>query len=93
MDVIDAVGRYGMEAVVVDPWVDTQEAQIESEYRIEVLTSIPADGDTYPAVIAAVAHGQFTPPTSDPWQELLEPNVLLLYLKGNLPRHLEAIRL
>lgn len=26
VDVIEALGRYGMEAVVVDPWVDTQEA-------------------------------------------------------------------
>jgi len=90
VDVIDALGCYGMEAVVVDPWVDTQEAQ--REYGLEVLTQIPA-GDTYPAVIAAVAHRQFTALTSEQWQELLHPNGLLLDLKGILPRQLEAIRL
>jgi len=90
VDVIDALGRYGMEAVVVDPWVDTQEAQ--REYGLEVLTQIPA-GDTYQAVIAAVAHRQFTDLTSEQWQQLLERNCLLLDLKGILPRQLEAIRL
>ncbi len=90
VDVIEALGRYGMEAVVVDPWVDTQEAQ--REYGLKVLAQIPA-GDTYPAVIAAVAHRQFTALTSEQWQELLHPNGLLLDLKEILPRQLEAIRL
>lgn len=91
VDVIEALGRYGMEAVVVDPWVDTQEAQ--KEYGLEVLTQIAAGGDTYPAVIAAVAHRQFNALTSEQWQQLLEPNGLLLDLKGIVPRQLEAIRL
>ena len=90
VDVIDALGRYGMEAVVVDPWGDTQEAQ--SEFGLEVLTQIPA-GDTYQAVIAAVSHRQFTALTSKQWQQLLKPKGLLLDLKGILPRKLEAIRL
>ena len=58
-----------------------------------MLTQIPADGDTYPAVIAAVAHRQFTALTPEQWQKLLEPNGLLLDLKGIMPRQLEAIRL
>jgi len=91
VDVIEALGRYGMEAVVVDPWVDTQEAQ--KKYGLEVLTQIAAGGDTYPAVIAAVAHRQFNALTSEQWQQLLEPNGLLLDLKGIVPRQLEAIRL
>jgi UDP-N-acetyl-D-galactosamine dehydrogenase len=90
VDVIEALGRYGIKAVVVDPWVDTQEAQ--REYALEVLPQIPA-GDTYPAVIAAVAHRQFTALTSEQWQQLLEPNALLLDLKGIVPRELEPIRL
>lgn len=57
-----------------------------------MLTQIPA-GDTYPAVIAAVSHRQFTALTSEQWQQLLEPNGLLLDLKGILPRQLDAIRL
>ena len=80
-----------MEAVVVDPWVDTQEAQ--REYGLEVLPELPTGENTYPAVIAAVAHRQFTALTSEQWQQLLEPNGLLLDLKGILPRQLEAIRL
>lgn len=91
VDLIEALGRYGMEAVVVDPWVDKQEAQ--REYGLEVLTQVPAGGDTYPAVIAAVAHRQFTALISEQWQQLLHPNGLLLDLKGILPRQLEAIRL
>ena len=91
VDVIEALGRYGMEAVVVDPWVDTQEAQ--REYGLEVLTQIPVDIDTYPAVIAAVAHRQFTALTSEQWQQLLEPNGLLLDLKGIIPRKLKAMRI
>ena len=91
VDVIEALGRYGMEAVVVDPWVDKQEAQ--REYGLKVLTQVPAGGDTYPAVIAAVAHRQFTALTSEQWQELLHPNGLLLDLKGIVPRELEVIRL
>jgi len=59
---------------------------------LEVLNQIPA-GDTYQAVIAAVAHRQFTDLTSEQWQQLLEPKGLLLDLKGILPRKLEAIRL
>jgi len=43
VDVIEALGRYGMEAVMVDPWVDTQEAQ--RGYGLKVLAQIPA-GDT-----------------------------------------------
>jgi len=91
VDLIEALKRYGMEPVVVDAWVDTQEAQ--REYGLEVLTQIPADGVSYPAVIAAVAHRQFTALTSEQWQQLLEPNGLLLDLKGTVPRQLEAIRL
>jgi UDP-N-acetyl-D-galactosamine dehydrogenase len=90
VDVIEALGRYGMEALVVDSWVDTQEAQ--REYGLEVFKEIPA-GITYPAVIAAVAHKEFAALAAQQWQELLDPLGVLLDLKAIVPRHLQPIRI
>ena len=56
VDLVDALQRYCMEPVVVDPWVDPQEAQ--REYGISLLPTIPP-ASRYGAVIAAVAHKQF----------------------------------
>ena len=90
VDVIEALGRYGMEAVIVDPWVDTQEAQ--REYGLEVFKEIPA-GITFPAVIAAVAHQEFAALAAQQWQELLDPLGVLLDLKAIAPRYLQPIRI
>jgi UDP-N-acetyl-D-galactosamine dehydrogenase len=90
VNVIEALGRYGMEAVVVDPWVDMQEAQ--REYGLEVFKEIPA-GITYPAVIAAVAHQEFVALAAQQWQELLDPLGVLLDLKAIVPRQLQPIRI
>jgi len=62
-------------------------------YGMEVLPELPTSRNTFPAVIAAVAHRQFSALTSEQWQQLLEPNGLMLDLKGIVPRQLEAIRL
>lgn len=91
VDVIEALSRYGMETVVVDPWVDKQEAK--SEYGLEVHAQIPSGEDTYPAVIASVAHRQFEALTAQQWQQLLQANGLLMDLKGIVPRQLNPIRL
>jgi len=90
VDVIGALQRYGMEPALVDPWVDAEEAR--REYGLTVLPSIPA-GSRYQAVVAVVAHHQFTTLTEAGWSQLLQPDGLIVDLKGILPRELGAIRL
>jgi UDP-N-acetyl-D-galactosamine dehydrogenase len=90
VDVIAALHRYGIEPVVVDPWVDADEAL--RVYGLSVLASIP-EGLRYQAVIAAVAHQQFIDLKEENWSLLLKSDGLLLDLKGIVPRNLNPLRL
>ena len=90
VDVIAALQRYRMELVLVDPWVDVEEARWE--YGLTVLATIPASS-RYEAVIAAVAHRQFVGIPEASWQELLLREGVLLDLKGVMPRALQPLRL
>lgn len=90
VDVIAALQRYGIQPILVDPWVDADEAM--REYGLTVLASIP-EGSRYQAVIAAVAHFQFINFTEESWSQLLQPDGLFLDLKGILPRSLNPLRL
>ena len=90
VDVLAALRRYGMESVVVDPWVDPEEAQ--REYGLTVLDKIPED-ICWRVVFAAVAHYEFVTRTAEQWRQLLEPNGVLVDLKSIMPRELGALRL
>jgi len=90
VDVLEALRRYGMEPVLVDPWVDAAEA--EREYGLTVLGEIPT-GRRWIAVVAAVAHREFAAQSAAQWRQLLEPSGVLLDLKGIVPRELGALRL
>jgi UDP-N-acetyl-D-galactosamine dehydrogenase len=90
VDVIAALQRYAMEPVLVDPWVDAEEAR--REYGLTVLAEIPI-ASTYGAVIAAVAHRQFVGIPEASWRQLLTPSGVLLDLKGIVPREVGALRL
>ena len=90
VDLIRSLERYGMELDVVDPWVDPPEAL--REYGLSVKPEIP-HSSRYGAVVAAVAHDQFTNLTIQQWRVLLSPGGLLLDLKGIMPRELEALRI
>ena len=90
VDLIRGLQRYGMEVVVVDPWVDKDVAQ--REYGVRVMDHIPAEV-RYGAVAAAVAHRQFTALAAEQWRQLLTPGGVLLDLKGIVPRELGALRL
>ncbi len=90
VDVLEALQRYGMEPVVVDPWVDHEEAQ--REYGLTVLGEIPADR-CWSAVVAAVAHREFAALSSEEWRQLLAPSGVLVDLKGIVSRELGALRL
>ena len=90
VDVIEALRRYGMEPVVVDPWVDPEEAQ--RDYGLDVMAEIPP-GSSWQGVVVAVAHQQFTGLPAEHWRQLLAANGVLLDLKGIVPRELGALRL
>ncbi|MEB3234624.1 MAG: nucleotide sugar dehydrogenase [Cyanobacteriota bacterium] len=90
VDVIAALRSYGIEPVVVDPWVDAAEA--EAEYGLQVTAEPPA-GPPWAAVIAAVAHRQFVALGAAGWQALLGSDTVLLDLKGIAPRALATVRL
>jgi UDP-N-acetyl-D-glucosamine/UDP-N-acetyl-D-galactosamine dehydrogenase len=90
VDVIEALRRYGMEPVVVDPWVDPEEAQ--RDYGLDVLAEIPPSR-SWQGVVVAVAHHQFTGLPAEHWRQLLAANGVLLDLKGIVPRELGALRL
>ena len=79
-----------MEPVIVDPWVNIEEAK--REYGLDVQADIPEDTD-FVAVVGAVAHKQFCELTVSEWQQLIKPNGLFLDLKGLIPRDLRAIRI
>ncbi len=90
LDLVQALRRYRIEPVVVDPWVDPLEAS--REYGMAVRGAIPAD-QTFIAVVLAVAHHQFELLTPVRWSQLLEPGGVLMDLKGIIPRELGPLRL
>ena len=90
VDMIDALGRYGMEVEVVDPWVNPEEAQ--REYGLTITPTMPTQ-DSYAAVVVAVAHQQFVQLAPEEWRQLLIANGVTLDLKGIVPRELEPVRI
>jgi UDP-N-acetyl-D-galactosamine dehydrogenase len=89
INIILALKSYGMDPVLVDPWVDAVEAR--QEYSLTVEATIPCN--RYAAVIAAVAHNQFVGIPEDTWRGLLLVEGVLLDLKGVMPRTLQPLRL
>ena len=89
VDLIQGLERYGMDVEVVDPWVDSDEAQ--QGYGLNVSSVIPANC-AYGAVVAAVAHRQFVEIDSEQWRQMVAANGVLLDLKGIIPRELGACR-
>ena len=90
VDLIQALQRYSIEPVLVDPWVDPKEAR--HEYGLTVLREIPSN-QVWSAVVAAVAHREFASLSTETWSHLLEPTGVLVDLKGIVPRELGALRL
>lgn len=90
VDVVEGLKRYGIEPILVDPWVDPEQAQ--REYGLDVLDSIQM-ATPCRAVIAAVAHRQFVEISEADWRKLLKPDGILLDLKGIVPRELKPIRI
>jgi UDP-N-acetyl-D-galactosamine dehydrogenase len=89
-DMIDALKRYGMEPVVVDPVIDIEGAF--QHYDLTVTSAIPLSA-SFDAVIVAVSHNQFLNIPLERWRALLGDKGVLMDLKGILPRSLGAFRL
>jgi UDP-N-acetyl-D-galactosamine dehydrogenase len=94
-DLINHLQSYGLQPVLVDPWADPAEVQRDHPHLPPVLTDISTllQGQSFAAVVAAVAHHQFVALDAPQWQQLLAPGAVLMDLKGMAPRELEPIRL
>jgi UDP-N-acetyl-D-galactosamine dehydrogenase len=90
VDVVQHLERYKVQPLVVDPWVDPVEAQ--EVYGLEVRREIPEEGE-FPGVIVAVSHREFQALSVEDWRRLVEPQGVLLDLKGIVPRELEPLRI
>lgn len=90
VDVLMALRDYGIDFLLVDPWVDPEEAS--REYGLEVKSQLPV-GSLFGAVLALVPHQQFRQLNKGQWQSLLEPGGVLLDIKGVVPRELAPLRL
>ena len=90
VDLTQALQRYGMEPLVVDPWVDSEQAH--REYALTVLPEIPRS-QCWSAVVVAVAHEQFRALAAEQWKLLLTPDGVLVDFKGLVPRQVDALRL
>ena len=75
---IQALQRYGMLPVVVDPWVNPDDAR--REYGLSVLSEIPV-GDTWNAAVVAVSHFQFKQIAVEQWPSSF-PAWYIFRLKG-----------
>ncbi len=90
VDVINSLCNFGMEPLIVDPCVNANEAL--QEYNLKVIDKLPK-GLTFTAVILAVSHNQFCLMSTNEWEKLLDPEGIILDLKGIAPRELGPIRL
>jgi UDP-N-acetyl-D-galactosamine dehydrogenase len=90
VDVVRQLERYGVRPLVVDPLVNPEEAG--QSYGLEVRREIPDEAD-FPGVIVAVSHREFQGMSVERWKRLLQPQGVLLDLKGIVPRELAPLRL
>lgn len=89
VDLIRGLTLYGMNVVVVDPWVDSEQAS--HEYGIDVLPELPTT-ESFDSVVLAVSHNQFVQLEHSSWSRLVSSTGVILDLKGIVPRDLNPIR-
>ena len=83
IDIVTALGEYGITADIYDPWIDT--AQAQHEYGIDCLTDKPPSGH-YDAMIVAVGHRQFREWGANGIRALGKPDAILFDVKSILPK-------
>lgn len=58
-DIINRLEQYGIEPVVMDPWVDATEAKAEYGIDVQPFSEDALPTDSFGAIVLAVAHQQF----------------------------------
>jgi UDP-N-acetyl-D-galactosamine dehydrogenase len=98
VDIVAELQEYNCTVDVFDPWVSVEEAQ--HEYGIVPITSIPSSsktengrGESYDAIILAVAHDQFKAMGAQAIRSLGRPGAVLYDLKYILSAHETDLRL
>ena len=84
VDIVAALEQYHVTVDIYDPWVDADEAA--AEYGLSCLGEMPDAPDTYSAIIAAVAHEQFTKLSADRLRTFGIQDAVLFDVKNVLPR-------
>lgn len=89
IDIINTLEKYGVTSVVVDPWVQKEEAL--KEYGID-LNPPEIDYEQFQVLVVAVAHNAFRKMSVDDWIQLAKGKIIF-DVKGIVPRELNPIRL
>lgn len=82
VDVISALGEYGVNVSVFDPWAD--ENEVIEEYNLESKQTLP--NKKFDAVVLAVAHNEFKGMDFD---SILNPNHVIYDVKNVLSSNLK----
>ena len=77
VDILKELQKYNLKYDVVDPLADKKE--IKEEYEIEMSDTI---NGTYDAIIVAVNHTAYTKLDEDDFKKMLNPNGILIDIKG-----------
>lgn len=83
IDIVEALGEYGAQVDVHDPWCDADEA--ERYYGID--TKAAPGAGAYDAVVLAVAHREFVEQGADWVRSLVKDDGIVYDLKSVLPTH------
>ena len=89
IDIIKNIESYSMNPIVVDPYVDKEEAY--KKHGISIFDEIPS-GRVFKAIILAVAHDQFKIIKKSEWESIIDQNTVIIDVKNILPKDIEAIR-
>lgn len=87
VDIYKDLQQFGLEVDIYDPWGNPEEVQ--DEYKLTCHAE-PVEGETYNAIILAVAHKEFL---SMDIPSLLKENAVVFDTKACLPRNLVDARL
>ena len=90
IEIIKNVNSYRMNPIVVDPYVNKEEAY--NNHGVSIIEKIPPRR-TYKAIILAVAHDQFKLIKKSEWEDIKDNNAVIIDVKNIIPKEIKAIRL
>lgn len=79
VDIYNELKEYAVTPFIYDPWVNKEE--VKAEYGFDILNSIEDNGP-YDAVVAAVAHRQFTELGADWFKRVGKEKTVVVDVKG-----------